>query len=135
MPLRTAVDGETPRPGTVYFPQEDTHLVLDRQGRLQASREPPVDGHRPSATVTFRSVAERYGRAAVAVLLSGMGRDGGAGMADVLRAGGVTVAQDEASCVVWGMPRAAVELGVARLVLPPSEIARLLVEAIRPRPG
>jgi two-component system chemotaxis response regulator CheB len=123
-----ARDGEIPRPGSVYFPQEDTHLVVDRNGQLQASDEPPLGGHRPSVTVTFRSVAEHYGDAAIGVLLTGMGRDGGEGMQAMAQAGALTIAQDEASCVIFGMPKDAVERGAARAVLPLDGIARALID-------
>ena len=126
--------GELPSPGNVYFPPENTHLVLDRMGRLQVSMEPPRSGHRPSVDVTFQSVAEHSGDAAIGVLLTGMGRDGGEGMLALSQAGALTIAQDEASCVVYGMPRDAVERGAARMVLPLNDIARVLIEAARPAP-
>ena len=85
-------------------------------------------GHRPSATTLFQSAAQEYGAAAVGVLLSGMGDDGAAGLRDLKRAGAVTVAQDEASSVVFGMPAAAIQLGVVDHVLPPAAIAALLVQ-------
>jgi two-component system chemotaxis response regulator CheB len=124
-----ARDGEIPHPGHIYFPQENTHLVVDGKGRLQASSEPPLGGHRPSVTVTFRSVAAHYGDAAIGVLLTGMGRDGGEGMQAMAQAGALTIAQDEASCVIFGMPKDAVERGAARCVLPLGDIARALTEA------
>jgi two-component system chemotaxis response regulator CheB len=124
--------GETPSPGRVYFPQENTHLVLDRAGRMQVSMEPPHGGHRPSINVTFLSVAEHYGDAAIGVLLTGMGRDGGEGMEALARAGAWTIAQDEASCVIFGMPRDAVERGAARAVLPLNDIAPALIAAANP---
>jgi len=130
--IQIARDGEIPYPGLVYFPPENTHLVVDRKGRLRVSIENPLDGHRPSVTVTFRSVAEYYRDAAVGVLLTGMGRDGGEGMHALAQAGALTIAQDEASCVVFGMPRNAVERGAARIVLPLPEIARALIEAVTP---
>jgi two-component system chemotaxis response regulator CheB len=79
-------------------------------------------------TVTFQSAVQRHGAGVIAVLLTGMGRDGVEGMQAVARAGGLTIAQDEASCVVFGMPREAILAGAARHVLPPEEIARTLVE-------
>lgn len=126
--------GEIPHPGHVYFPAENTHLVLDRQGRMQESGEPPLDGHRPSVTVAFRSAAEYYGDAAIGVLLTGMGRDGGEGMEALARAGALTIAQDEASSVVYGMPRDAVERGAARAVLHLDDIAAALIAAAEPSP-
>jgi len=128
--LQIARPGEVPQPGRVYFPAEDSHLVIDRLGRLQPSHEPAVDGHRPSVTVAFRSVAGYYGAASIAVLLTGMGRDGGDGMLAVERAGGLTIAQDEASCVIFGMPKRAIDLGAARRILPPAGIAAALIETV-----
>ena len=127
--IAIACDGEIPQPGHVYFPKENSHLVIDRKGSLQSSFEPPVEGHRPSVTVTFRSVAEYYGEAAIGVLLTGMGRDGGAGMQAMDQAGALTIAQDQTSCVIFGMPRDAIERGAARAVLPLNDIAQALIEA------
>jgi two-component system chemotaxis response regulator CheB len=124
--------GELPSPGRVYFPPENTHLVLERAGRMQVSMEPPRGGHRPSIDVTFLSVAEHDGDAAISVLLTGMGRDGGEGMEALARAGAWTIAQDEASCVIFGMPRDAVERGAARAVLPLNDIAPALIAAADP---
>ncbi|MDD5037549.1 MAG: chemotaxis protein CheB, partial [Methylococcaceae bacterium] len=84
------------------------------------------DDHRPSITVTLRAAARCFGSGAVGVLLTGMGRDGAEGLAAIAAAGGVTIAQDEASCVVYGMPREAVALGAARHVLPLEQIAPTL---------
>jgi two-component system chemotaxis response regulator CheB len=125
--VEIARGGEAPRAGHVYFPQEDTHLVLDDGGRLLVLHDPPVGGHRPSVSTTFTSVARRYGAAAVAILLTGMGRDGVDGLEAVSRAGGVTIAQDEASSVVFGMPKEAISAGAAQHVLSPDEIARMLL--------
>ena len=127
LPVRKAVQGEQPRAGMVYFAPEDTHLELDGSGRFSLTQAPPCDGHRPSATVTLRAAARRYGAGTVGVLLTGMGRDGAEGMAEIAAAGGVTIAQDEASSVVYGMPKAAVELGAALHVLPIEQIAQALV--------
>jgi two-component system, chemotaxis family, protein-glutamate methylesterase/glutaminase len=128
--VEIARSGAPPRAGHVYFPQEDTHLVLDEGGCLQATHAPAVDGHRPSVSTTFLSVAQRCGAAAVAVLLTGMGRDGVEGMQAIARAGGVTIAQDEASSVVFGMPKEAIAAGAARHVLAPEEIAQMLTSKV-----
>jgi two-component system chemotaxis response regulator CheB len=125
--VRQAAQGEVPQGGVVYFAPEDAHLELDGEGRFDLSPAPPCDGHRPSITVTLRAVARRFGAGTVGVLLSGMGRDGAEGMADIAAAGGVTIAQDEASSVVYGMPREAVALGAAQQVLPLEQIAPALV--------
>jgi two-component system chemotaxis response regulator CheB len=128
--VRIARSGETPLAGTVYFPAEETHLTIDSRGRLLASYGPPVGGHRPAVTVLFNSAAEYYGNTAIAVLLTGMGSDGAEGMQAIARAGGVTMAQDEASCVVFGMPRQAIDAGVVRHILPPLQIGQTLLRSV-----
>lgn len=127
--VQIACPDEFPRPGHVYFPQEDTHLLIDAQGRFQPSSQPPLGGHRPSVTVTFTSVARQYGDAAIGVLLTGMGRDGGAGMQALAEAGSLTISQNEATCVVYGMPKEAVALGAAEDVLPLDRIAGHVLRA------
>lgn len=122
-----AAGGEVPRPGRAYFAPADAHLEFDRQGRFVLSHAPPLDGHRPSVTATMNSAAGQFGHGAVGVLLTGMGRDGAAGMVSIAKAKGVTIAQDEATSVVYGMPAAAVALGVVQHVLPLDQIARALV--------
>lgn len=103
------------------------------------SDEPPVNGHRPSVDVLFRSVAEEYGNKAVAVLMTGMGDDGAQGLGAVKAAGGVTIAQSENSCVVYGMPKAAIDRGFATRVVPLEALANtLLVQSkagVAPDPG
>ncbi len=127
MPVKIAPPFELPRPGTIYFAPEQRHLELDAGGRFVYLNSPAVGGHRPSITVTFNSVAGFYGRSAVAILLTGMGRDGADGMRAIAGAGGFTIAQDEASCVVFGMPREAIALGAAKSVLPINAIAPRLL--------
>lgn len=129
--LALAAEGEVMRPGTVYFPPADAHLEVGPGGRLRPRREAPVDGQCPSVNVTFRSVAAQFGAAAVGVLLTGMGVDGAAGLAEIARAGGETIAQDEESCVVFGMPGHAVQIGAAKHVLPLQDIAGLLARELR----
>lgn len=131
LPVKIAPAYEWPQPGTVYFPPEGRHLELDARGRFIYSAAPPVSGHRPSVSVTFSSVASFYGKGAAGVLLTGMGRDGADGLLAIAKAGGLTVAQDEASCVVFGMPKEAIALGAARHVLPVSDIASLLLNQLK----
>jgi two-component system chemotaxis response regulator CheB len=128
--VKIGVEGETALPGIVYFPPEGMHLEVDSRGRLTTSQAPPVDGHRPSVTVTFQSVARHYGNSGVAVLLTGMGSDGASGMQSVFQAGGLTIAQDESSSVVFGMPKQAIELGAAQYALPPDEISQALLRVL-----
>jgi two-component system chemotaxis response regulator CheB len=113
------------QPG-IYLAPTGRHLIV-QGNRLGLSDEPAVRGHRPSATILFRSVASSYGARAVGVLLTGMGDDGATGLADMKRAGATTIAQDEASSVVFGMPAAAIALGVVDHILPPQRIPALLV--------
>jgi two-component system chemotaxis response regulator CheB len=119
-----------PAPGKVMIAPDDHHLVLSSGGLFVPSDEPPLGGHRPSATLLFRSIARRAGEAGVGVVLSGMGDDGVDGLGQLRRAGGLTVAQDEASAALFGMPRAAIAAGAAEHVLPPVEIARLLAAVV-----
>jgi len=125
--VRLARDGELLRAGTVLFPPEDRHLEIGDGARVHLSDAPPCDGHKPSVTVLFRSLARSCGARTTAILLSGMGSDGASGLEDVHRAGGDTFAQNEATCAVFGMPRVAIERGAARHILPPEQIARHLL--------
>lgn len=128
---KIASAGEYPEPGKIYFPPEGKHLELDTRGRFLYSSAPPLSGHRPSVTATFDAVARYYGSRAVAILLTGMGRDGADGMLSIAQAGGLTIAQDEASCVVFGMPKEAIALGAACHILPIADIAPMLLQSIK----
>ena len=124
--VRIATPGESPVAGVIYFPREGTHLRIGGDGRFVHSVEPPLDGHRPSITITMESLAHYYGNGVLSVLLTGMGRDGAEGMKAVARAGGITIAQDEQSSVVFGMSKQAIELNAARYVLPLESIVRVI---------
>jgi two-component system chemotaxis response regulator CheB len=100
------------------------------QGRARLSDAPPVDSFKPSVTPLFLSAAEAYGPRACGVILTGMGRDGAEGLKAIKQAGGSTIAQDEASSAVFGMPRAAIETGAVDRVLPLEEIPRMLLELV-----
>lgn len=125
--VRVATQGEPLRPGMVYLAPDDAHLSVEPGGSARLLATDPVDGFRPSATVLFRSVAEVYGRATVCVVLTGMGRDGVDGLRAVRERDGRVIAQDEEGCVVYGMPRAAVEAGLADEVVPLPEITTRLL--------
>ncbi|MEN8198975.1 MAG: chemotaxis-specific protein-glutamate methyltransferase CheB [Thermodesulfobacteriota bacterium] len=132
--VKVAEENEQPHPGYVYFPQEHTHLIMNSMGRLDLSKEDPVSGHRPSVDRLFQSIAKRYDSHSICVLLTGMGADGASGMAAVARAGGRTIAQDEESSVVFGMPKEAIALGAVKDVLPLDQIGILLntlVESVK----
>lgn len=128
--VKIANAGEIPQPGTVYFAPDKSHLELNTQGKFIYGLSLPVDGHCPSVTVTFKSVAKFYGRAAMSILLTGMGRDGASGMQYISDAGGITIAQDEKTCVVFGMPSEAISLGIVQHVLPIQDIAPLIVKKL-----
>ena len=127
--VRVARNRGAPEPG-IWVAPDGAHLTLDSAGGLMLDTHRVSGLHRPSADVLLRSLAARAGSHAVAVVLTGMGRDGAEGLGEVRREGGLTIAQDEATSSVFGMPKAAIERG-AQLILGPSEIGRLL-RALRP---
>jgi two-component system chemotaxis response regulator CheB len=130
MRVAEAVDGEPLRPGRVVLAPSGTHLVVTR-GHVHLTDEPPVETFKPSVTPLFVSAARHYGRRACGVLLTGMGRDGAEGLKIIHDAGGTTIVQDEATSAVFGMPRAAIDLGAAERVLPLEDIPRVLQELAR----
>lgn len=129
LPVRLAADGQRLAPG-VWVAPEGAHLTVAPGGRLVLDRRTLAGPHRPSGDVLLTSMAETLGRSAAGVVLTGMGRDGALGLGRIARAGGFTLAQDEATSAVYGMPRAAAEAGAA-VVLPLGDIAKRLL-ALRP---
>lgn len=129
--VRLAVDGVHPLPGEVLIAPCGLHLGVDKDRRVRLSDARPIGGHRPAATYLFESVARVYGRSALGVILTGMGDDGTAGLRALKGAGARVLAQDEATCVVYGMPRAALRAGVVDESLPLSEIGPCIVEGLR----
>ena len=120
-----AEDGQQILRGHAYVAPGDKHLLLVRDGARYVCRldeGPPVNRHKPSVDVLFRSVAQQAGRNAIGVILTGMGKDGALGLKEMRDAGAPTVAQDEATSIVWGMPGEAVAVGGAADVLPLGEI-------------
>jgi two-component system chemotaxis response regulator CheB len=135
MSVCEAQDGQYILPGHAYIAPGDRHLIVERDGaryRCRLSDGPHVNRHRPSVDVMFRSVAQNVGLNATGVILTGMGDDGARGLKEMLEAGAGTIAQDEATSVVWGMPGAAVKLGAAEHVMPlqriPGQILNLSSE-------
>jgi chemotaxis response regulator CheB len=120
--VRTACDGDRPQPGVVLVAGTNDHLIMSPDGTLNYTSDPIGNPFRPSVDVLFQSLA-RCWRPSVAVLLTGIGRDGAQGMLDLKLAGWHTIAQDEKTSVVYGMPQAAFQLGAACEVLPLDEIA------------
>ena len=124
--VKEAEDGDRLAPGRVLIAPGNRHLVVRRSGALYVAHVldgPPVSLHRPSVDVLFRSAAQAAGPNAIGVILTGMGDDGAAGMAELKQAGARTIAQDEATSVVFGMPREAIERGCVDQVLPLPRIA------------
>ncbi|MCF8002770.1 MAG: chemotaxis response regulator protein-glutamate methylesterase [Chromatiaceae bacterium] len=131
--VKEAEEGERVLPGHAYIAPGDQHLKLARSGAnyvVKLDDGPPVNRHRPSVDVLFHSAAEYAGRNAIGVILTGMGKDGAAGLLEMRNAGAPTIAQDEASCVVFGMPREAIALGGACEIMALDEIpARMMALA------
>jgi two-component system chemotaxis response regulator CheB len=129
--IREAEHDEPLKPGHVYIaPGGLRHLMIrgEQAPHCRLIDANPVTGHRPSVDVLFRSVSQSVGKRAVGVLLTGMGRDGAAGLLEMREAGCRTIGQNEASCVVYGMPRAAFETGAVEDVLPIDRIAERVLD-------
>ena len=130
-----AADGDILRRGLALLAPGDRHLLLRRTPSgyaVELERGPEVCYQRPSVDVMFHSVARAAGGRTIAVLLTGMGADGAKGMLALHSAGAATLAQDEASCVIYGMPREAVRLGAVDTIAPLADIPALLTRAVRP---
>lgn len=130
LPVESIEAGRRPAPGLVLVAHTDDHLVVTARGTLAYSAEPKEYCYRPSVDVFFESAARHWPEPGVAAILTGMGRDGARGVAELRRAGWLTLAQDQATSAVWGMPRAAIEAGGVARVLPPPSIASAIVAAI-----
>lgn len=130
--VKQAEEGEKPLPGVIYLPADDRHLVFNRMGRIHLSTEPDRFGLRPNADFTFLSMAATWPGETLTVVLTGMGRDGTEGMRRLSELNGYNIAQDEASSVIFGMPKAAIDAGVIHQVLPLSHIAPFINQIFRP---
>lgn len=130
LPVRIAADGERILPGHVYIAPDGLHVKVHRTGTICLSNEDPENGLRPAISVLFRSVAKLYGRQAVGVLLTGMGKDGAAELKLMKEKGAVTIAQDRETSVVHGMPGEAIRIGAADYVLPAEKIAAALMSLV-----
>jgi len=133
--VKQAADGDRVEPGRVLIAPGDRHVVVQRESgewRVRIVDGPLVARHRPSVDVLFRSVAAAAGPSAVGVILTGMGRDGAEGLRAMKDAGARTLAQDEATCVVFGMPKEAIARGAVDRVLPLPRIAQAILEQAPP---
>lgn len=133
-----AQGGERILPGHAFIAPGDKHLLVERSGAnyvIRLSDAPAVRRHKPAVDPMFSSVAQCAGRNVIAAILTGMGKDGAQGMLEIRQAGGHTIAQDEATCVVYGMPREAFSVGAVEEVLPLNEIASALLQQASKRGG
>ncbi len=131
-----AKGGEVVKPGTAYLAPGDYHLKVIRKGNqlvTQVFKDEKVSGHRPSVDVLFDSVADEVGKHALATLLTGMGKDGAMGLKNIHDKGAITVAQDEETCVVFGMPKEAISLGAVTKVAPLNKVGEALIASLLPQ--
>ncbi len=128
--VKNAAEGEIPVPGTIYLSTDDHHITVNREGRIHLDDSPARFSLRPSADVTFESMARAWPGETLSVILTGMGRDGSEGMYSLKQSGGYNIAQNEASCVIFGMPKSAIERGVIDKILPLDQIAAFLKQAV-----
>ena len=130
VPINVAQNGEYLLPGNVYVAPDAYHIAVTGGNRVALRQEEPENGLRPSVSYLFRSVAEMYGRRAIGVLLTGMGKDGAKELKQMKESGAVTIVQDKDSCVVFGMPGEAVKLDAATYVFPPEKISEALISLV-----
>lgn len=128
--VKCAEELEEIEPGIAYVAPCDLHMRISSKGEVGLSNEPPFGGHRPSGNILLESVAKAYKKGAVGVVLTGMGSDGAMGMAAIKKAEGKTIAQNEDSCTVFGMPKAAIDLGIIDEILPVERIAGKALELL-----
>jgi len=128
--VKQATSGDLLRPGVVYVPVPNFHLVVKPDGTLSLSDRAKVNFVRPSADILFRSVATSYQARAIAVVLSGKDSDGALGVLTIKKYGGIAIAQDKSSCECFGMPQAAINTGKIDLILNPQAIGSTLVNLV-----
>ena len=128
LPVREACEGDSLQPGTVLIAPGGFHLILRPDLKVALHRGPEIGGHCPSIDVAMQSAAQVLGPWVTGVILTGMGDDGAMGLKEIRAKGGMTYAQDAATCVVNGMPQRAIDLGVVSGVAPPKRIAQMLVQ-------
>lgn len=133
LPVHLAKDNEIPQNGHVYFAPAESHLTFAKKDgivRMQLNHDEPINFLRPAVDKMFNSAAQVFGSKCIATLLTGMGNDGADGCCNIKKAGGYTIAQDEKSCIVFGMPKAAIESGGASIVLSLDKIADCLKKLV-----
>jgi len=123
-------DEEVPISGRVYFPKDKRHLIIDGAGKLKESREISINGHTPSINITFKSFATQRGSSTLGVILTGMGDDGASGLLSIKHMGGKTIGESADTCVVYGMPRVAHEIGAVDFQLPLEKIPEKIMSLV-----
>lgn len=129
--IKEAEDGELIQPATVYIAKGGIHLILSRKGEFLYTKFEDTDKvqyQKPSVDVMFSSISEIAGKNTLAILLTGMGKDGAEGLLKIKNKGGHTIAQDEKTSIVWGMPKAAIDIGAAKEVLPLEKIVDAIID-------
>jgi len=133
--VKIAEEGEIPKSGTVYVSQIGKHLMLQRVNRqtvrLCYNDDEPEHNQKPAADVLFRTAAQCLKEAVISIVLTGMGKDGGPGTENIKEMGGITIAQDEKSSLIYGMPKVAAETGCVDIILPLEEIPAELVRLVK----
>ncbi len=129
--VQVALEGRVPTPGEVWVAPGGKHMTLNNDGQIVLHSDKGAHRHQPSIDVLFESVAQLYGPRAIGVLLTGMGNDGARGMTMLRAQGARTIAQDEETCVVFGMPAAAIQQQAVEYVLPLQQIADVLLDLVR----
>lgn len=131
--VKEAEHNEVIRPGFVFIAPGDYHMTIEREGNkkvVKLNQNPPIGGHRPAVDPMMESVAKAYGERTVGVILTGMGHDGAKGIQAIKQQRGYTIAEDQSTAVVFGMPKSAIELGVVDKIAPLSAIASEIVKVI-----
>lgn len=128
--IREAIPGDRLEVGRGLVAPGGFHMTLDARGQIALNQNPVVHGVRPSIDVTMAAVAQRYGKSTVGVILTGMGSDGTNGAMLIHSAGGQVIAEDESTCVVWGMPRSVAETGVADAIVPLQDVHEAIERAV-----
>lgn len=132
--VKEAAEGDRLASGLVLVAPGGYHLAIEGDGRIRLTTDPPRHGVRPAVDVTLQSAAEAFGQRVLAVILTGMGFDGARGAAAVRQAGGRVIAEHESSCVIYGMPRAVIEMGVADRILPLGLVGKAIAELLGSMP-
>lgn len=131
--VKEAEHNDTIQPGVALIAPGDSHMTVERQGNkrvVHLNQNPPVNGHRPAVDPLFESVAQCYGKRALGVILTGMGHDGAKGIQVIKRQQGYTIAEDQSTAVVFGMPKSAIELGVIDKIVPLPSVAAEIIQIV-----